>query len=140
MYACLVTKSRPTLCNPMNYKACQAPWSMGYSRQEFWSGLPFPSPGDLPNPGIEPTAPAASPALRVNSLPLNHLESQVPNTYLNIHHTFKPHTYVSHLMHLSPPTSVTHYPKFCATPFLSFSLQSCHTSTYLLRKVSFFLF
>ena len=34
--------------------ACQAPLSMGFSGQEYWSGLPFPSPGDLPNPGIEP--------------------------------------------------------------------------------------
>ena len=34
--------------------AYQAPPSMGFSRQEHWSGLPFPSPGDLPNPGIEP--------------------------------------------------------------------------------------
>ena len=34
--------------------ACQAPLSMEYSRQECWSGLPFPSPGDLPNPGIKP--------------------------------------------------------------------------------------
>ena len=34
--------------------AHQAPPSMGFSRQEYWSGLPFPSPGDLPNPGIEP--------------------------------------------------------------------------------------
>ena len=34
--------------------ACQAPPSMGFSRQEYWSGLPFPSPGDLPDPGIEP--------------------------------------------------------------------------------------
>ena len=34
--------------------ACQAPLSMGFSRQEYWSGFPFPSPGDLPNPGIEP--------------------------------------------------------------------------------------
>ena len=33
---------------------CQVPSSMGFSRQEYWSGLPFPSPGDLPNPGIEP--------------------------------------------------------------------------------------
>ena len=33
--------------------ACQAPPSMGISRQEYWSGLPFPSPGDLPNPGAE---------------------------------------------------------------------------------------
>ena len=37
--------------------ACQAPPSMGFSRQEYWSGLPFPSPGDLPNPGIEPRSP-----------------------------------------------------------------------------------
>ena len=34
--------------------AYQVPLSMGFSRQEYWSGLPFPSPGDLPNPGIEP--------------------------------------------------------------------------------------
>ena len=37
----------------------QAPPSMGFPRQEYWSGLPFPSPGDLPNPGIEPGSPAA---------------------------------------------------------------------------------
>ena len=37
--------------------AYQAPPSMGFSRQEYWSGLPFPSPGDLPNPGIEPRSP-----------------------------------------------------------------------------------
>ena len=36
----------------------QAPLSMGFSRQEYWSGLPCPSPGDLPNPGIEPRSPA----------------------------------------------------------------------------------
>ena len=38
--------------------ANQAPPSMGFSRQEYWSGLPFPSPGDLPDPGIEPRSPA----------------------------------------------------------------------------------
>ena len=38
--------------------AYQAPLSMGFSRQEYWSGLPFPSPGDLPDPGIEPWSPA----------------------------------------------------------------------------------
>ena len=37
----------------------QAPLSMGFSRQEYWSGLPFPSPGDLPYPGIEPRSPVA---------------------------------------------------------------------------------
>ena len=53
---CLVSKSCPTLCNPMDL-ACQAPLSMGFPRQEYWSGLPFPSPGDLPDPGIEPGLP-----------------------------------------------------------------------------------
>ena len=47
--------------------ARQAPLSMGFSRQEYWSGLPFP-PGDLPDPGIEPVSPV-SPALQVDSLP-----------------------------------------------------------------------
>ena len=44
------------------YVAHQAPLSMGFSRQEYWNGLPFPSPGDLPNPGIEPAF-VESPAL-----------------------------------------------------------------------------
>ena len=52
----LSRQSCPTPCNaPM---ARQAPLSMGFPRQEYWSGMPFPSPGDLPNPGIEPTYPA----------------------------------------------------------------------------------
>ena len=42
--------------------AHQVPLSMGFPRQEYWSGLPFPSPGDLPDPGIEPVSPA-SPAV-----------------------------------------------------------------------------
>ena len=45
--------------------AHQAPLSVGFSRQEYWSGLPFPSLGDLPDPGIEP----GSPALQADSLP-----------------------------------------------------------------------
>ena len=44
---------------PWTYVAYQASLSMGFSRQEYWSGLPFPSPGDLPNPGIEPGSPAS---------------------------------------------------------------------------------
>ena len=47
----------PTLCDPMDSIALQAPLSKGFSRQEYWSGLPFCSPGDLPNPGTEPGAP-----------------------------------------------------------------------------------
>ena len=56
-------KSCPTLVTPGTV-ALQAPLSMGFSRQEYWSGLPFPSPEDLPDPGIEP----GSPALQVDSL------------------------------------------------------------------------
>ena len=59
--------SRVRLCDPMDcgLVAYQAPLSMGFSRQECWSGLPLPSPGDLPNPGIEP----GSPAMQADALP-----------------------------------------------------------------------
>ena len=53
---CLVTKSCPTLVTPW-FIAHQAPLPMGFPREEYWSGLPFPSPGDLPSPGIEPASP-----------------------------------------------------------------------------------
>ena len=49
----------------MDRVAHQASLSLGFSRQEYWSGLPFPSPGDLPDPGIEP----GSPVLQADSLP-----------------------------------------------------------------------
>ena len=51
----LVAKLRLTPLTPWA-AACQAPLSMGFSKQEYWSELPFPSPGDLPNPGIEPAS------------------------------------------------------------------------------------
>ena len=50
--------SRVRLVETLWTVAHQAPLSMGFSRQEYWSGLPFPSPGDIPNPGIEPRSPA----------------------------------------------------------------------------------
>ena len=53
----LVAKSCPTLVTLWTV-AHQIPLSMGFSRQEYWSGLPFPSPGDLSNPGIKPGSPA----------------------------------------------------------------------------------
>ena len=54
----LVAQSCPTLCDPVDCRGPQAPLSMGFSRQEYWSGLPGPPPGDLPDPGIEPGSPA----------------------------------------------------------------------------------
>ena len=49
--------------------AYQAPPSMGFSRQEYWSGLLFPSPGDLPNPGIKPKSPALQADALTSELP-----------------------------------------------------------------------
>ena len=64
-----VAQSCPTLCDPVDCSppgsaVPEAPLSMGFSRQEYWSGLPFPSPGDLPQPGIE----SGSPALQADAL------------------------------------------------------------------------
>ena len=53
--------------------ACQVPQSMGFFRQDYWSELPFPPPGHLPNLETEPESPV-SPALQVDSLQLNHRE------------------------------------------------------------------
>ena len=55
-------QSRPTLCDTMDYIAHQSPLLFGFSRQEYWSGLPCPPPGDLSNPRIEPVS-LMSPAL-----------------------------------------------------------------------------
>ena len=68
----------PTLCNPMDYSP-QAPLSMEFSRQEYWSGFPFPSPGDLPNPGIEP----GSHTLQADSLPTQPLGKPLEGVILN---------------------------------------------------------
>ena len=58
--------------------AYQSPLSVGFSRQEYWNGLPFPSPGDLPNPGMEP----GSPALQTDALPSE--PPRKPNVPINI--------------------------------------------------------
>ena len=56
---CVCSQLCLTLCDLMDH---QVPLSMGFSRQEYWSGLPYPPPGDLPKPGIKPTS-LESPAL-----------------------------------------------------------------------------
>ena len=68
VYLCSVTSVVSQLFVTLRTVACQAALSMGFSRQEYWSGLPCPSLGDLPNPGIEPVALA----LQADSLPLSH--------------------------------------------------------------------
>ena len=59
LFECMRAKSLqscPSLCNPKRTVACQVPLSMVFSRQEYWSGLLFPPPGDLPDPGTEPSS------------------------------------------------------------------------------------
>ena len=68
IFCCLVAKSYLTLAAPCTV-AHQASLSLGFPRQEYWSGLPFPSPGDLPDSGIKPE----SPALETDSLLLSHI-------------------------------------------------------------------
>ena len=68
--------------------ARQAPLSMGFSGQEYWSGLPCSSPGDLLDPGIEPLSPMA-PELQVDSLPLSHWgSSRLSKSYIDSFFTF----------------------------------------------------
>ena len=90
----LVTQACPTLCDPWT-AAHQAPLSMGFSGQEYWSRLSFPSPSDIPNPGIEPGSPGlsfpspsnvpdpgiepGSPPLQAGSLLLSHQASSFKN-------------------------------------------------------------
>ena len=69
----LVTMMCPTLVTPWTI-AFQASLSMGFSRQEYWSWLPFPPPGDLPNPRIEP----GSPAFQADSLPTELRGKPIP--------------------------------------------------------------
>ena len=79
---CLVAQSYPILGNPMDYNH-HAPLSMGFLRQEYWSVLPCPSPGDLPYSGIELTS-LAAPALQADSLPLSPWGIHVNQLFSNV--------------------------------------------------------
>jgi len=92
---CLIYHIHPCVCCHFSHVwlfvtlwtiACQAPLSLGFSREEYWSGLPFPPTRDLPNPGIKPK----SPALQADSLPLNHWGSPYsPDLSPTGYHFFK---------------------------------------------------
>ena len=70
------------LCETPRTVAHQAPLSVGFSRQEYWGGVSFPSPGDLPNPGIEPASPALAGGL-LTTEPLGKLCSSKSNVSTN---------------------------------------------------------
>ena len=75
------------LCPNRQTVSCQDPLSMGFSRQEYWSGLTFPPQGDTPESGIEPMT-LVSPTLQVGSLPLSHWGSSASVFPMNIQSWF----------------------------------------------------
>ena len=78
MHACPVTSVVSDSVTPWTV-AHQDPLSMGFSRQDYWSELPHPPPGNLPDPGMKPTY-LMSPALQADSLPLSHRGSPTKST------------------------------------------------------------
>ena len=104
MWGGLLAKPCPTVVTPQTV-AHQAPLSMGFPRQEYWSGLPFPPPGDLPNPGIKPGAPA----LQVDLLTeppcvAPHLPRMSPNVTQPWQEPGTPIRLYSHEIHLFSPS------------------------------------
>ena len=87
---------------------CQALPSMGFSRQEYWSGLPFPSPWDLPDPGTEPRSPSLQADTLTSELPGKHLGSQGLLVVFSDSISAANHVYVP-----SPPPSPTHLRRGC---------------------------
>ena len=83
--------------------AYQAPPSMGFSRQEYWSGLPFPSPGDLPNPGIEPGSPALEADALTSEPPEKHFLFFSAVAFMR---KAKPKVYSVHLQYMSSRTYI----------------------------------
>ena len=80
MHVCVLSRfSRVQLCVTPWTVACQASLSMEFSRQEYWSGLPFPSPGDLPDPGIKPVSPALAGRFFTTEPPEEPNMNQNPN-------------------------------------------------------------
>ena len=109
---CVCTQSCPALAAPWTV-AHQSPLSMGFSRQEYWSGLPFSSPGDHPDPGMEHPSlmsPALAGGFVIIVLPgkprkqWHHLKYQrsyylsIKTNFLNHHHLFTSSLYLSYLL------------------------------------------
>ena len=115
----------PTLCNPMNCNL-QASLSMGFSRQEYWSGLPFPPPGDLPDPGIKPV----SPALAGGFLTTEPLGDPTPSLFYMVNPCLSiPYIVVYVCYSHTPSFSLPPLP-----PLVTVSLFSVSMSLFLLHK------
>ena len=89
--------------------AHQVPLSMEFSRQEYWSRLPFPSPGDLPNPGIKPKSPTLQADSLLSEPPLND------NNLVILFHTSLPLLQLLVLTRMSFPLSTSHAPTYISS-------------------------
>ena len=114
-HACALSRVR--LCDPTDWgpPARQAPLSLGFSRQELWSGVPFPPLGDLPNPGME-TASPASPSLAGDSLPLSGLGSPImEKPELQLKNCWKVSVDKSESLELQGDPAIRGPPHFCTS-------------------------
>ena len=99
IFEALRLQSSLKLCDSLGLYPCpggQAPLSMGFPRQEYWNALPFPSPGDLLDPGIKPSLLHWQAA----SLPLSYQGSPFLRLYLHIFPIYFPHALQTQLAHI----------------------------------------
>ena len=85
----------------------QAPLSMGFSRQEYWSGLPFPSPGDLPDPQIKPRPCMLQEEALTSEPPGNPRSSVITSMYFYLSHTLQTVIILSNFLHVTSYLSAT---------------------------------
>ena len=119
--------------------AHQAPLSMDFSRQEYWSGLPFSPPGNLPDPGIKPTMPV-DPALEADFLPLSHWGnySKVNQLYIYIDPLF--FRFLSHIGEYTVPSRVSCAMQQVLISYLLYVQQSVYVNpNFPISHYSFFL-
>ena len=109
--------------------ACQAPLSMGFFRQEYWSGLPFPPPGDLPSAGIKPTS-LASPALQVDFFAAEPTGKPMHKHYSLPAHNYSFHFQSSFLLFKSQTLPYLHH------MLLMYVLLSLSRNVKILKKVT----
>ena len=145
----LVAQSCPTLCNPMDYISRQVPLSVGFFRQEYWSGLPCPFPGHLPDPGIETLRHFLH--WQADSLPLTTWEAylfpqallmKTSELYTSLHFY---HKYTICFLTTSPTNYTDSFFFFCQLCinivwlFLSFTMKEADHLFMCLRAISSFL-
>ena len=117
-YVCVYSVIKSCLTVTLWTIACHPPLSMGFSRQEYWNGLPFPPPGNLPNPGIESTSPTLADRFFTTEPPGKPRIAQKRGRYRFIGIKFLHHTGICCLVGQLCPTLSN--PMDCSPPGSSF--------------------